>query len=183
MGRYTGRSSRLLFMSFVTFILFVVEMAVAYVGNSLALASDGFAVLSHLISMIIGLLGVRFSRIRWHKSNTYGFLRADVVGAFGNSVFATALMFSILIEAVKRFLNPVKTEQALYVLIVGIVGLLFNVFSYVVFMDCCYCRGSVDQDVETAICRQCPQLAEEEGGRQPHNSLVRGGSWKKLERQ
>ncbi|XP_058019774.1 calcium/manganese antiporter SLC30A10 isoform X2 [Ahaetulla prasina] len=141
MGRYTGRSSRLLFMSFVTFLLFVVEMAVSYVGNSLALASDGFAVLSHLISMIIGLLGVRFSRIRWHKSNTYGFLRADVVGAFGNSVFATALMFSILIEAVKRFLNPVKTEQALYVLIVGIVGLLFNVLSYVIFMDCCYCRS------------------------------------------
>ncbi|XP_013911680.1 PREDICTED: zinc transporter 10 [Thamnophis sirtalis] len=149
MGRYTGRSSRLLFMSFVTFLLFVVEMAVSYVGNSLALASDGFAVLSHLISMIIGLLGVRFSRIRWHKSNTYGFLRADVVGAFGNSVFATALMFSILIEAVKRFLNPVKTEQALYVLIVGVVGLLFNVLSYVIFMDCCYCHGSVDQDVAT----------------------------------
>ncbi|XP_063159789.1 calcium/manganese antiporter SLC30A10-like [Candoia aspera] len=149
MGRYTGRSSRLLFMSIVTFLLFVVEMSVAYLGNSLALASDAFAVLSHLISMIIGLLGVRFSRIRWHKTNTYGFLRADVVGAFGNSVFATALMFSILIEAVKRYLHPQKTEQALYVLIVGIVGLLFNVLSYVVFMDCCYCQGSIDQDVET----------------------------------
>ncbi|XP_034283739.1 calcium/manganese antiporter SLC30A10 isoform X2 [Pantherophis guttatus] len=162
MGRYTGRSSRLLFMSFVTFLLFVVEMAVSYVGNSLALASDGFAVLSHLISMIIGLLGVRFSRIRWHKSNTYGFLRADVVGAFGNSVFATALMFSILIEAVKRFLNPVKTEQALYVLIVGVVGLLFNVFSYVIFMDCCYCRGSVDQDVETGDSADTQKKPEED---------------------
>ncbi|KAM6467606.1 calcium/manganese antiporter SLC30A10 isoform 2-T2 [Liasis olivaceus] len=149
MGRYTGRSSRLFFMSIVTFLLFVVEMSVAYLGNSLALASDGFAVLSHLISMIIGLLGVRFSRIRWHKNNTYGFLRADVVGAFGNSVFATALMFSILIEAVKRYLHPQKTEQALSVLIVGIIGLLFNVLSYAVFMDCCYCHGSVDQDVET----------------------------------
>lgn len=149
MGRYTGRSSRLLFMCIVSFLLFITEMVVAYIGNSLALASDAFAVLSHLISMIIGFLGVRFSRVRWHMDGTFGFSRADVVGAFGNSVFATALMFSILIEAVKRFLNPQKTEQALYVLIVGVIGLLLNALNYVIFLDCCYCRGAVDQDEET----------------------------------
>uniref|UniRef100_A0A8C0AN11 Cation efflux protein transmembrane domain-containing protein n=1 Tax=Buteo japonicus TaxID=224669 RepID=A0A8C0AN11_9AVES len=102
----------------------------AYVGNSLSLASDAFAVLSHLISMIIGLFSVRFSCIRWHKANTYGFSRADVLGAFGNSVFATALMFSIFVEAIKRFINPQKTEKALLVLAVGIAGLLFNVLNY-----------------------------------------------------
>lgn len=128
-------------MCFVTLVLFAVEISVAYVGNSLSLASDAFAVLSHLISMIIGLLGVRFSRVRWHKANTFGFSRADVLGAFGNSVFAVALMFSIFIEAIKRYINPQKTEKALLVLIVGIAGLFFNVFNYVIFMDCCYCRA------------------------------------------
>ncbi|NWZ27793.1 ZNT10 protein, partial [Asarcornis scutulata] len=141
MGRYSGRSSRLIFMCFVSLVLFAVEISVAYVGNSLSLASDAFAVLSHLISMIIGLLGVRFSRIRWHKANTFGFSRADVLGAFGNSVFAVALMFSIFIEAIKRYINPQKTEKALLVLVVGITGLFFNVFNYVIFMDCCYCRA------------------------------------------
>ncbi|XP_053164901.1 zinc transporter 10 isoform X2 [Hemicordylus capensis] len=148
MGRYTGRSSRLFLMCIVSFLLFVLEMTVGYIGNSLALTSDAFAVLSHLISMVIGLLGVRFSRIRWHKNSTFGFPRADVVGAFGNSVFATALMFSILIEAVKRYLSPQKTEAALYVLIVGVIGLFFNALNYFIFLDCCYCNGSVDQDVE-----------------------------------
>ncbi|XP_053239113.1 zinc transporter 10 isoform X2 [Podarcis raffonei] len=149
MGRYTGRSSRLFFMCIVTFMLFVGEMVVGYIGNSLSLTSDAFAVLSHLISMIVGLLGVRVSRIRWHKNGTFGFPRADVVGAFGNSVFATALMFSILIEALKRFLNPQKTENALFVLIAGLVGLFFNAVNYVVFLDCCYCHDSFDQDMET----------------------------------
>uniref|UniRef100_A0A803TXT0 Cation efflux protein transmembrane domain-containing protein n=1 Tax=Anolis carolinensis TaxID=28377 RepID=A0A803TXT0_ANOCA len=149
MGRYTGRSSRLLFMCFISLVLFVVELSVSYIGNSLSLASDAFTVLSHMISMIIGFLGVRFSRIRWHMTSTYGFPRADVVGAFGNSIFATALMFSILIEAVKRYLSPQKTESALLVLIVGVVGLLFNLFNYLIFLDCCYCHGSVDHDVET----------------------------------
>ncbi|NXN30395.1 ZNT10 protein, partial [Nycticryphes semicollaris] len=148
MGRYSGRSSRLIIMCVVSLMLFSVEISVAYVGNSLSLASDAFAVLSHLISMIIGLFGVRFSRIRWHKANTFGFSRADVLGAFGNTVFATALMFSIFVEAIKRFINPQKTEKALLVLIVGIVGLFFNVFNYVIFMDCCYCRAP-QGDTET----------------------------------
>ncbi|NXC14951.1 ZNT10 protein, partial [Corythaeola cristata] len=148
MGRYSGRSSRLIFMCVVSLVLFGVEISVAYVGNSLSLASDAFAVLSHLISMIIGLFGVRFSRVRWHKANTFGFSRADVLGAFGNTVFATALMFSMFIESIKRFINPQKTEKALLVLIIGIAGLFFNVFNYVIFMDCCYCRAP-QGDTET----------------------------------
>uniref|UniRef100_A0A8C8BBG7 Cation efflux protein transmembrane domain-containing protein n=1 Tax=Otus sunia TaxID=257818 RepID=A0A8C8BBG7_9STRI len=150
MGRYSGRSIRLILMSVVSLVVFAVEISVGYVGNSLSLASDAFAVLSHLISMIIGLFGVRFSRIRWHKANTFGFSRADVLGAFGNSVFATALMFSIFVEAIKRFINPQKTEKALLVLIVGIAGLFFNVFNYVIFMDCCYCHAP-QGDTETEL--------------------------------
>ncbi|NXI47788.1 ZNT10 protein, partial [Galbula dea] len=148
MGRYSGRTSRLILMCVVSLVLFAVEISVAYVGNSLSLASDAFAVLSHFISMIIGLFGVRFSRIRWHKASTFGFSRADVLGAFGNTVFATALMFSILVEAIKRFINPQKTEKALLVLIIGITGLFFNVLNYVVFMDCCYCHAP-QGDTET----------------------------------
>ncbi|KAJ7421034.1 zinc transporter 10 [Pitangus sulphuratus] len=141
MGRYSGRSMRLIAMCVLSLVIFAVEVSIAYVGNSLSLASDAFAVLSHLISMIVGLFGVRFSRIRWHKASTYGFSRVDVLVAFGNSVFATALMFSIFIEAIKRFINPQKTEKVLLVLIIGISGLFFNVLNYVIFMDCCYCRA------------------------------------------
>ncbi|CAM4538301.1 calcium/manganese antiporter SLC30A10 [Lepidochelys kempii] len=163
MGRYSGRSSRLILMCVVSLVLFVVEISVAYIGNSLSLASDAFAVLSHFISMVIGLLSIWFSRIRWHKKSTFGFPRADVVGAFGNSIFATALMFSILIEAIKRYLNPQKTEEALIVLIVGLVGLFFNVLNYVVFMDCCYCEASVVQeDTETGDSLNTQKRPEEQ---------------------
>ncbi|NXI12563.1 ZNT10 protein, partial [Irena cyanogastra] len=148
MGRYSGRSSRLILMCVVSLAVFIIEISVAYVGNSLSLASDAFAVLSHLISMIIGLVSVRFSRVKWHKASTFGFSRADVLGAFGNSVFATALMFSIFVEAVKRYINPQKTEKALLVLIIGISGLFFNLLNYVIFMECCYCHAAPG-DTET----------------------------------
>ncbi|XP_048213779.1 zinc transporter 10 isoform X2 [Perognathus longimembris pacificus] len=139
MGRYSGRSFRLITMCVVSILLFVMELVIAHIGNSLSLASDAFTVLSHLLSMIIGFFGVRASNVKYHKKSTFGFLRADVVGAFGNSVFAVALMFSILVEAIKRYINPQKTERALLVLGAGIVGLVFNVLNYVIFLDCCYC--------------------------------------------
>lgn len=148
MGRYSGRTFRLVFMCVVSIILFVMELAVAHIGNSLSLASDAFAVLSHLLSMVIGLFGLRASTITYHPKSTFGFLRADVVGAFGNSIFAVALMFSILVEAIKRYINPQKTEEALLVLAAGIIGLFFNVLNYVI-LDCCYCSaGRPPEDLE-----------------------------------
>ncbi|NXM20350.1 ZNT10 protein, partial [Ploceus nigricollis] len=164
MGRYSGRSSRLILMCVVSLAVFAVEISVAYVGNSLSLASDAFAVLSHLVSMIIGLVGVRFSRVKWHKASTFGFSRADVLGAFGNSVFATALMFSIFVEAVKRFINPQKTEKALLVLIIGVSGLGFNLLNYVIFMECCYCHAAPG-DTETGDSPN-DQKSPEEGSKQ-----------------
>lgn len=145
MGRYSGRSFRMILMCVVCVLLFVLELVVSYLGNSLSLASDAFAVLSHLISMIIGLFGLRASHIRQHRKSTFGFLRADVVGAFGNSVFAVALMFSILIEAIKRYISPQKTENPLLVLGAGVIGLFFNVLNYVIFLECCYCSGPKPQ--------------------------------------
>ncbi|XP_039739340.1 calcium/manganese antiporter SLC30A10 isoform X2 [Pteropus medius] len=149
MGRYSGRSFRLIFMSVVSILLFVMELAIAYLGNSLSLASDAFAVLSHLLSMVIGLFGLRASSITQHRKSTFGFLRADVVGAFGNSIFAVALMFSILIEAIKRYIEPQKTQQPLLVLSAGIIGLFFNILNYFI-LDCCYCTAhGPGGDVET----------------------------------
>ncbi|KAM4862152.1 calcium/manganese antiporter SLC30A10 isoform 2-T2 [Thomomys bottae] len=150
MGRYSGRSFRLIIMCVVSLLLFVMELVISQIGNSLSLASDAFAVLSHFLSMIIGLVGVRASSIEHHKKSTFGFLRADVVGAFGNSVFAVALMFSILVEAIKRYTSPQKTEEPLLVLSAGIIGLFFNVLNYIIFLDCCFCAAPRPQgDIKT----------------------------------
>lgn len=166
MGRYSGRSFRLIFMCVVSILLFVMELAIAHIGNSLSLASDAFAVLSQLFSMVIGLYGLRASTISWHRKSTFGFLRADVLGAFGNSIFAVALMFSILVEAIKRYIDPQKTEAPLLVLCAGIIGLFFNVLNYVI-LDCCYCsapRPQRDPGTGKGRLRWCRHLVRLLGG-------------------
>ncbi len=69
--------------------------------------SSGFDFCSWWINRVIGGLKLNhfFSFLvvspkKWNK-NTYGFARAEVLGALSNAVFLVALCFSILVEALK----------------------------------------------------------------------------------
>ena len=58
--------------------------------------------------------------------NTFGWARAEVLGALVNAVFLLALCFSILVESIKRIAVPEGIEQPVLLVTVGTVGLLIN---------------------------------------------------------
>jgi zinc transporter 1 len=78
------------------------------------------------------LLSFQISKWRSQK-NTFGWARAEVVGALVNSVFLIALCFSILVEALKRLVEIEKIENPKLLLIVGGVGLLINFLGLALF--------------------------------------------------
>ncbi len=53
---------------------------------------------------------LQISRMK-SKKNTFGWVRAEVLGALVNAVFLLALCFSIFIEAVKRLLEVCKLSR------------------------------------------------------------------------
>ena len=65
--------------------------------------------------------------------NTFGWVRAEVLGALVNSVFLVALCFSILVESLKRIITPEGIKTPLLVLAVGAAGLLVNVLGIFIF--------------------------------------------------
>ena len=69
---------------------------------------------------------------KWSK-NTFGWARAEVLGALINAVFLLALCFSILVESFKRFVDPEKLHNPLLVLGVGIIGLIVNIIGLFLF--------------------------------------------------
>ena len=81
----------------------MVELVVGNWTNSMALVADSFHMLSDVIALLIALVSLRISPKEWSR-NTYGWARAEVVGALINSVFLLALCFSITVEAIQRFL-------------------------------------------------------------------------------
>ena len=61
MGRYSGKTCRLICMIGLTGSFFVVELVVGYLTNSLALVGDAYHMLSDVIALIIGVASVRVS--------------------------------------------------------------------------------------------------------------------------
>ncbi|XP_004480287.1 calcium/manganese antiporter SLC30A10 isoform X1 [Dasypus novemcinctus] len=137
MGRYSGKTCRLLFMLVLTAAFFVAELVSGYLGNSIALLSDSFNMLSDLISLCVGLSAGSLARRRRRGLRaTYGYARAEVVGALSNAVFLAALCFTIFVEAVLRLARPERIDDPELVLIVGALGLAVNVLGLLIFQDC-----------------------------------------------
>ncbi|NXT00719.1 ZNT10 protein, partial [Jacana jacana] len=148
MGRYSGKTCRLIFMLVLTVGFFVAELVSGYLGNSIALVSDSFNMLSDLISLCVGLSTGRIARrSRRGPRATYGYSRAEAVGALSNAVFLTALCFTIFVEAILRLARPEPIDDAQLVLIVGTLGLAVNLVGLLVFQDwgaCCRRRRRRD---------------------------------------
>ncbi|KAK2081938.1 hypothetical protein P7K49_036137 [Saguinus oedipus] len=124
MGRYSGKTCRLLFKLVLTVAFFMAELVSGYLGNSIALLSDSFNILSYLISLCVGLSASYIARRPtggFHA--TYGYARAEVVGAMSNAIFFTALCFTIFVEAVLRLARPERIDDPELVLIVSALGL------------------------------------------------------------
>ncbi|KAI4875119.1 hypothetical protein NFI96_025239 [Prochilodus magdalenae] len=125
---------RLLCMLCLTFSFFVVELVVSRVTASLAMLSDSFHMLSDVIALVVALVAVRFAeKTQATSKNTFGWIRAEVMGALVNAVFLTALCFTILLEAVERYADPHEIENPRVVVWVGVAGLLINLLGLFLF--------------------------------------------------
>lgn len=134
MGCWGRNRGRLLCMLLLTFMFMVLEVVVSRVTSSLAMLSDSFHMLSDVLALVVALVAERFAR-RTHatQKNTFGWIRAEVMGALVNAIFLTGLCFAILLEAIERFIEPHEMQQPLVVLGVGVAGLVVNVLGLCLF--------------------------------------------------
>lgn len=125
---------RLLCMLSLTFGFFIVEVVVSRITASLAMLSDSFHMLSDVIALVVALVAVRFAeKTQSTNKNTFGWIRAEVMGALVNAVFLTALCFTIILEAIERFTEPHEIEKPVVVIAVGAAGLLVNLLGLCLF--------------------------------------------------
>jgi len=125
---------RLMCMLSLTFMFFIVEVVVSRITASLAMLSDSFHMLSDVIALVVAFIAVSFAETTQTTSkNTFGWIRAEVMGALVNAVFLTALCFTILLEAVERCTLPHEIENPRVVIWVGVAGLLVNVLGLFLF--------------------------------------------------
>lgn len=89
-----------------------------------------------MISLLVGLWAVKVANQKTSsKTYTYGWQRAETLGALINGVFLVALCLSIFLEAIQRFVEPQEVSHPKLVLIVGSFGLASNIIGLFLFHD------------------------------------------------
>ncbi|KAL1625078.1 hypothetical protein SLS56_007505 [Neofusicoccum ribis] len=98
--------------------------------KSLALVADAFHYLNDLIGFIVALIAVQAAeRGVSPQGFSFGWARAQLLGAFFNGVFLLALGLSIFLQSIERFISLQHVNNPLIVLIVGSVGLTLNIIT------------------------------------------------------
>nr|CAG8442838.1 5444_t:CDS:2 [Entrophospora candida]CAG8547842.1 13609_t:CDS:2 [Entrophospora candida] len=115
-------------------LFFLTEIIVGNYVNSLVLIVDSFHVLNDILSLIVALYAAKISkRTKFSSKYSYGWQRAEILGALINGVFLISLCLSIFIEALQRFFYAEEISQPILVLIVGCAGVFVNFIGLTLF--------------------------------------------------
>jgi len=106
----------------------VAEFVGGYFTNSLALMTDAVHMLTDIAALSLGLLTLWISTRPAHSGKTFGYLRAEILGAFFNGLFLWLLVAFIWIEAAHRLRAP-ENVSGLPVMGIAVIGLAVNLFS------------------------------------------------------
>lgn len=125
-----SKTTRIKLMLAIDILFFLIELSVGFAVHSLALMADAFHMLNDVISLAVGLWAVSISKKETTLQYTYGWQRAEILGAFFNAVFLIALCVSIILEAVTRLIDPPVVGNPELILVVGSVGLASNILGF-----------------------------------------------------
>ncbi|KAM3077019.1 hypothetical protein ACMFMF_004933 [Clarireedia jacksonii] len=101
-----SKSQRLTAVICISTSFFLAELSVGFYTKSLTLIADAFHYLNDVIGFIVALTALKISqRPTSPDSLSFGWQRAEVLGAFFNGVFLLALGVSIFVQSINRFIS------------------------------------------------------------------------------
>ncbi len=110
---------------------FVTELAGGLYTNSLALISDAVHMLTDIASICLALISLWIASRPATTSKTYGYVRAEILGALFNGLLLWLIGCFIFFGAIERLRNPVPV-MASGMILVAAAGLIANLFAALV---------------------------------------------------
>lgn len=86
-----------------------------------------------MLSLIVALYTIKLATSPSSSANSYGWQRAEILGALINGVFLIALCVSIFLEAIGRIVSPPEITNPKLIVVVGSLGLLSNIVGLFLF--------------------------------------------------
>lgn len=129
MSHTTHSTSRTLLTAiFMSIAVVIIEVAGGIYTGSLALLSDASHAFSDLLALTITLFALRLAARPSTAKHTFGYHRAEVLGALINGLLLLVMAWGIGSAAWSRLQNPPEINGGL-VVVFGVVGILPNIWT------------------------------------------------------
>ncbi len=115
----------------ITVSVLAVEVVGAVISGSLALLADAAHMLTDVAGLTLGLLAAVLARRPATSTRTWGYRRAEVLGAAAQAALLLAVGVYVLVEGVRRLFEPPEVASTAMV-VFGLVGLAGNVVGLVI---------------------------------------------------
>ena len=116
---------KMIIVSVICMVFMFAEVIGGYLANSLAIMTDAAHLFSDLSSFMISIFSIWISQRPPNKRYTFGYQRAEVLGALTSVVIIWILTIFLISEAIDRLKNPSEINAKI-MLITAIFGLICN---------------------------------------------------------
>lgn len=122
------KGRNLLISIFLNILITISQVVGGIISGSLALLSDALHNFSDVLSLVISYIANLLAKKDASINRTFGYKRAEILAAFINASTLIIVAILLIIEAVKRFINPQTIESNL-VIWLSFIAILANGFS------------------------------------------------------
>ncbi|KMZ77985.1 cation diffusion facilitator transporter domain-containing protein [Plasmodium vivax India VII] len=120
-------TKKLIIASVICIIFMIIEIVAAIVANSLSLMTDASHLFCDLLSFALNLFSIYVSTFEGNVDMSFGYHRAEIIGALFSIFFIWALSAYILYSAVFRLFD-VQTVDGYIMFVTAFVSTLANIF-------------------------------------------------------
>lgn len=113
---------------FLNIVLVIAEIGAGILSGSMALIADAFHNLGDVLALFISLVALIYGAKEVSAKMTFGYIKAEMMAAFVNSLFLIITMLFILFESLTRLYEPHPIDAPI-VIIASLVALLVNGYS------------------------------------------------------
>ena len=122
---------KLTWVSVICTIFMTIEIIGGYLANSIAIMSDAAHLLSDLLGFFISIISIYISRKVAHNNMSYGYHRAEIIGALVSIILIWGLTLWLLYEATLRMIK-IPQVDGFIMIIIAIIGFSFNLIMGIV---------------------------------------------------
>lgn len=126
---HSHSTQRLLWAMLLTGGFMLAEVIGGILSGSLALLADAGHMLTDTASLFIAWLAARYALRPADTLRSYGYHRIQILAAFVNGMAFIAIVVWIVVEAIRRFMDPVEVLGGM-MLVVAVLGLLVNIAAF-----------------------------------------------------